>query len=149
MSTKTYDYLFKLLLIGDSGKWSWKAENSIAKFHEFVDTILDIWNFFLLFLCVCCFSSLCRRNRSWKDLHSVQIQREQLQHDIYINHWWVGRIVGRRKRSSFWMIHEKREIHGKKRILFKEWWWWIKRHRSLDWLARDVYEGLKSTTRDD
>lgn len=144
MSTKTYDYLFKLLLIGDSGKWSWKAENLLQNFTNSSTQSLISGTSFFFFLCVCCFSI-----RSWKDLHSVQIQREQLQYDIYINHWWVGRMIGRRKCSSFWMIHEKREIYGKKRILFKEWWWWIKRHRSLDWLASDVLEDLNSTTRDD
>lgn len=73
-----------------------KPAISLQNFWRIV-TILDIWNFSLSL-----FFSLCRRCRSWKNLHFVQIQWEQLQYDIYINNWWVWSIS-----SGFRWLHPK------------------------------------------
>lgn len=74
MSTKTYDYLFKLLLIGDSGKYLNNSPNS--SFLNFFCAIRIILSFYFYFVCY----------RSGKDLHLVQILRKQLQYDLHLDH---------------------------------------------------------------
>lgn len=71
MSTKTYDYLFKLLLIGDSGKRAIQARSEIVV--SFRSAIFSP----ILILSVI--------YRCRQDLHSLQIFRKQLQYHLHLD----------------------------------------------------------------